>query len=484
MENIREKGTIEKIAANTGFLLLGRVTTKIISFFTVMYLVRYLGAEAYGKYAFAFAYISFFTIISDLGLHTILVRETSRKHEIKEKILGNAILISSILSIIAFLLAIVSTDIQNIPLDTKNIISIAGLSLLLGAISPYGVIYEISFKMKYSVLFSLVSRIFLLAAVLTVIYMDIGILWLVFVTVFADAIHSFLMFIFSKKIIKPSFKIDFNLWKRLLKESLPLALSSFFIIIFFRIDVIMLSMMKGDYDVGIYSSAFRLTEAVLFIPSTFMISMYPLLSQYFEKAQQTFVFTYLKALKYLFNSAFLLALFLYLLSEEIILAIYGIDFLESADVFKILSWATAILFINYLFGSLLVSANKQSVTTISTALCAFMNIMINYILIPHYSYVGAAIATVITQALNMAIMFHYITKDVTIDKVYYGMKSSLKMAFIVCTYVYFTSNFLSLHLLVITTILVYVIIAYYIGLVDEYDKKVLAKILNAIKSVK
>jgi O-antigen/teichoic acid export membrane protein len=175
---------------------------------------------------------------------------------------------------------------------------------------------------------------------------------------------------------------------------------------------------------------------------------------------------------------------LYLLSEEIILAIYGIDFLESADVFKILSWATAILFINYLFGSLLVSANKQSVTTISTALCAFMNIMINYILIPHYSYVGAAIATVITQALNMAIMFHYITKDVTIDKVYYGMKSSLKMAFIVCTYVYFTSNFLSLHLLVITTILVYVIIAYYIGLVDEYDKKVLAKILNAIKSVK
>jgi len=473
--------TIEKIAINSGSLLTGRIVTKIISLFTVTFLFRYLGAELYGKYAFAFAYISFFTIISDLGLHNILVRETSQLQEKKNKILGNAILMATIFSLLAFLMALISINVLNYPESTKTLIGIAATTLLLGIVAPYGVIYEISFKMKYSVFFSLFSRLFLLVSIYFITLYDLGIFWMAAMTVFADAIHHFLVVIYSKKIIKPVFKYDYKICKRLFIESLPLALSSLFVLIFFRIDVVMLSMMKGDYSVGIYSSAFRLTEAVLFVPSTFMVSIFPLLSQYFKKSEKTFYFTYLKSLKYLFNSAFILAFVLTLNSYDIILYICGIDFIEGSYVFKILSWATAILFLNYLFGNLLISVGKQKINTLATFISATANIIINYTLIPQYDFTGAAFATVITQLLNMVIMLYYIKEQIHIRMMYLEMKESFVSAIIMIIYAYIGSLMMPKIALLITSIIIYFLALYHLNGIDDYDKKICWKLINIIK---
>ena len=121
--------TAKKIAKNLGSLLISRVLTKTISFFIFLYIARYLGPSDFGKYSFAFAYTYFFSFIPDLGIHQILVREAAKDERIMDKLIGNATIVKSVLSILAFLLCCLAISITNYSTSTKNAVYIAALGL-------------------------------------------------------------------------------------------------------------------------------------------------------------------------------------------------------------------------------------------------------------------------------------------------------------------------------------------------------------------
>lgn len=472
-------GTVKRIAKNTGFLLAGRLITKIISLFTVIYIVRYLGDAEYGKYAFSFAFVSFFTIISDLGTHNIIVREISKSPEIGGKLIGNAVLVSTFLSLIAIILSISTIHFMDYPTETEKIVQIASIGLLLGGIGPFGTIYEVNLEMRYLVFFGLASRLFLFAAVFTIILYDFGLTWLVIATVASDAISSILMMLYSKKLVRTDFCLNVGLCKFLLKESLPLALASIFLIIYYRIDVVMLSMMKSDSDVGIYSAAYRLTEALIFIPSTYMVSVFPLMSKYFEKSKENLTFIYIKSLKYLIIIAFPLATGVTFFADEIIMALYGNKFQEAITVLQTLIWATAIMFINYSLGQFLVSINKQKITTISTAICAFINVILNLALIPDLSYQGAAIATVATEFINTLIMVYYLPKFIDLSKLVYDIRAPIIATFVVFILMFMVSDLIDINKLFTTIpLLSYPALIYLLRGIDKDDKNIFNKLIE------
>ncbi|AKB29741.1 Membrane protein involved in the export of O-antigen, teichoic acid lipoteichoic acids [Methanosarcina siciliae T4/M] len=468
--------TIQKIAKNTGFLLVGRITTKIINLFVIIYMVRYLGDAGYGKYAFAFAFISFFNIISELGTHNIVVREIARSPEIANKLIGNAVLISIVSSITALSLSVLTIHFLDYPVETKYLVQLASLELLLGALSPFGAIYEANLEMKYSVIFGVLNRLFLFVSTFVIIYYDLGLILLVLATVASDALYSVLAMIYSRKYIRPKFYLDIDLCKSLLKESIPLALTSVFIIIYFRIDVVMLSMMKGDSEVGIYSAAYRLTEAFTFIPNIYMVSMFPLMSRYFKNSKENLTLAYIKSFKYLLSISLPLAAIVTFFADEIIYILYGNQVHEAVAVLKILIWATAIMFINYSLVQLLVSINRQKVTTISTAICAFINIGLNYLLIPQLSYQGAALATVATELINALIMIYYLPNFISLAKLIYDIRAPV-MASILMFLLMFAINSYN-ELFAIPIIISYPILIYLLGGIDKEDKKLFNKLIG------
>ena len=470
---------VQTIAKNTGFLLLGRVLTKIISLFSVILIVRYLGEIGYGKYAFAFAFVSFFMIIAELGIHSILVREVSRSSSKAPLLVGNAIILSTFFSAVAFLFAVVSINILGYPEETINIVKIASLGLIFGLLSPFGVIYETELKMKYSVFFGLTSRIILLFSIIFITSNNLGLNWLVLSTVLSDGIHYFLMAMYSKKLLRPIFKFDLPTCRFLLKESLPLAFASVFVIIYFRIDVVMLSLMKGDADVGIYSSAYRITESFIFIPSTLMVSIFPLMSKYYSGlsgSKGNLSYIYLKSFKVLFIAAFCLSLGISHFSHEIISLLYDGRIQGASITLKILIWATSIIFLNYSLSQFLVSTNRQKITTISTATCAFFNIALNWIMIPVWGYNGAALATVATEVLHLSIMLFYIHSSIPISM----LISEIKKPFLITSTCYLVFLFLSvyLHILIVLVLLVviYLYSMYHLGGLNKDDVELLRKL--------
>ncbi|MDI9395005.1 MAG: flippase [Euryarchaeota archaeon] len=464
--------TVKHLARNSGFLFLNGIATNILSFFAMLYIARYLGPKDYGIFSFAFAFIYFFSFIPDMGVHQILVREAAKEPEKAGKLIGNGTIIKFFLSFIALLLALICINVIDFPPSTKNALYIASLGLLISGTGAFGIIYEAKLRMEYSLLFNLVSRVCLLIFVFLAIANHSTLNTFVLASVLATFIHNLLMVLFSKKLVKVSFKIDFILIKQLLKEAIPIAIASVFTIVYFRIDVLMLSFLRGDAEVGFYSAAYRLTDALVFLPSAFTTSIFPLMSKHFKDSFNSFSFAYARTFKYLFTAGLLIAVLVTFASEKIILIFYGPEYQESVIALQILIWATAITFISVLISSTCVSSGNQQIISKTAILAAFLNVILNFILIPSSGYAGAAVATVISLLGSMMFGLFWVHKNLLHENPLKGTISPIIGAVVISLLMILLRPYVDILFLSVVSVPVFAAVLYITGWIDSDDKKI------------
>ena len=403
--------TVRKIAKNTGVVIIGDVLFKLVSLFIIIYLARYLGTVGFGKYNFVFAYLAFFNIITDLGLQQILVREMAREPSSAPKLIGNAYIIRIILTVFAIALAIVVITLMSYPIDTTLYVYIAAFTLLFISFSDfYATIFQANLVMEYRVISKLAFKFISAGLVLYLIFTGGTLTEIILVMVFSEMIKALLHYYFSRKFVKPVFTIDFGLWKRLLKESFPLAFTSVIWIIYFRIDVVMLSMMKGDAAVGLYSAAYNLSEPLSLIPVALVISLFPIMSASFKGSREKLLKVYRLGLKYILIIMLPLTVGTTFIADRVILLIYEPEFASSAVALQILVWAVLFGSINYILLNLLVAIDRQILNVWTMGAGAVTNVVLNLILIPIMGFTGAAITTVVTNALICIIGFYFVSK--------------------------------------------------------------------------
>jgi len=470
--------TIKYLARNSGFLFLNGITTNILSFFAMLYVARYLGPEDYGIYSFAFAFIYFFSFIPDMGVHQILVREAAKDPEKAGKLIGNGTIMKFLLALVALLLAFILINVINFPPSTKNALYIASFGLLISGTGAYGTIYEAKLKMEYSLFFNLVSRIFLLTFIFLAAASHSGLNVFVLASVSATLVHNLLMVLFSKKLVKVSFDIDISLIKQLLKEAVPIAIASVFTVVYFKIDVLMLSFLRGDAEVGFYSAAYRLTDALVFLPAAFTTSTFPLMSKYFKDSFDSFSFAYARTFKYLFAAGLLIAVLVTFASEKIILTFYGPEYQKSVIALQILIWATAITFISVLISSTCVSSGNQQIISKTAILAAFLNVILNMVLIPSTGYVGAAVATVLSVSGSMIFGLFWIHKHLLHENPLKGAISPLIGAGVISLIIVLFRAYTDILVLSAAAVPVFAAVLYITGWIDSDDKNLLLKLIS------
>ncbi len=400
--------TVQRIAKNTAVLFAANTVSKILSFFYVMYTARYLGAEGFGILSFALAFTGIFGVLSDLGLGSLTVREVARDKSLVKKYLNNITVMKAILATITFTLIAIVINTLGYPEQTIKVVYFIALSVIFNSFA--GMFYSIfrAFeKMEYQSLGQILGSILMLLSVFFAIsqrFSVIGFSFIYFIMSIIALGYSFAIFVW--KFGLPNLKVDWNFWKPTIKESLPFFLSAVVNIIAFKIDIIMLSMMKGDTVVGWYSAAYKLMEVLLFIPGTFVGAIYPVLSNFYISSQESLKLAYQNSFKYLSIVGLPIAVGTTILAHRIILFIYKDSFAYSIIALQVLIWTIPIIFLTYMFGTMFASINKQFLALKINFLSMILNIITNLILIPKYSYIGASIATVITESLSF-ILFYY-----------------------------------------------------------------------------
>ena len=412
--------TIQRVAKNTGVLLIAQFISFILNFFFVMYTARYLSARGYGVLSFALAFTGIFGVFADFGLGNFTIREVARNKNMASKYLGNIAVMKLILVVITFGLIIIIINILGYPEQTVKVIYFLGLSVVFNAfIVMFYSIFQAYEKMEYVSLGQILRSVLMLGGAILAISLEFSVVGFGFiycVTNFINLVYSFIISIYS--FAKPKIEIDYNFWKSTIKGALPFFLSSVFSIIVLKIDVIMLSMMQGDMAVGWYSAAYKLMEALMFIPSTFVGSLYPVISRFHLSSNESLKKLYQKSFQYLSIIGLPIAVGTTILADKIILIIYKGGYVNSIIALKILIWTTPIIFLTYMFGTMLASINRQNITLKIVFLCMLFKVVINLILIPKYSYVGASVATVCTEMLSFILCYYFLSKFVQKISIY------------------------------------------------------------------
>lgn len=404
--------TVKKIARNSFFLLSGQIVSLVFGFFYFVYMARYLGAKDLGILSFALSFTVIIGLIGDLGLSSLMTREISRNQSLAPKYLGNVFFIKVLLAIITLGIVVAATNIFDYSEQTIKIVYIITLSnTATNFTQTFNSIFQAFERFEYQSVGLILNSTLMLIGISFAIVQKFDLVYFAFVYLIANVIILIYSFIFCLwKFTTPSIKIDLIFWKKTILESIPFWLNSVFVIIYFKIDMVMLSIIDGDTVVGWYAASYRLIDALALIPSVFMSVMYPVFSKFHISSSDSLEFAFKKSFKFLTILAIPIGIGTTLLAGNIIVLIYGTEYAPSVSALRILIWASVLSFINYTPATYLTSTNKQRTLMILTFLGAILNVILNFILIPLLSYNGAAIATVATELFVGTLMLFSIRK--------------------------------------------------------------------------
>jgi len=392
---------------NTLVQVIGKVISTVLSLISVGLLTRYLGQEGFGNYSLVFAYLSVFGIFSDLGLQLTMIRELAQK---KEKSIYGAffwtkfflVFFSTLLSWLFLLFFPYSKFI-------KIAILITSFGFALGSLNNFGiVIFQAQLRLDLVTFVDVISRVVTVGFIVLFISLGKGLYSILNTILIGNLVGSFLIILVLRKFITFDFKFDFNLAKKIVRQSLPVGLTSILTLLYFKIDILILSIFRGAEEVGIYSLAYKVLENILVLWGYYMASTYPLLAKLIKREKTEFESLFGKSFKIAILGGIGIFVLGWVLAPLIIRMLGGGKFKESILVLKVLLFSLPFLLVNNLFyHNFLVRKQPQKILKI-LSFSLFFDITLNYALIPTYGYFAAALVVVFTQ---LSIFIFYLKEN-------------------------------------------------------------------------
>ncbi|OGL88483.1 hypothetical protein A3H75_02280 [Candidatus Uhrbacteria bacterium RIFCSPLOWO2_02_FULL_51_9] len=376
-------------------MTLASVGQKILSFLYFTFIARMVGAEDTGKYFLALSFTTIFAVITDFGLSPSLNREVARKPEEASKHLGSVLAVKTLLIAGTYVVMMLVAYVLNYSAEMRLLIALSGITMIFDSLhlSLYAVLRGLH-KLKYEALAIVMSQFTTLCIGTVALILGQPLVWLII----AFIVSSFLNVLYASYMLRHHGHVRITLgWNRPLIASLlvvafPFALAGLFARVYSYSDTVFLSKLAGNAAVGWYSIPNKITFAFQFIPLALSAALYPRMSEAFvsDRAHLTYLFE--RAMKYLIIVAMPLAVFLSVLSQEIILTIYTAEYAPAIVPMQILLASLLFAFIDFPVGALLNGCNRQGTQTTAMGIAMVVNVATNILLIPSYGVIGAAIA--------------------------------------------------------------------------------------------
>ncbi|WP_321421863.1 flippase [uncultured Methanobacterium sp.] len=469
------------IVKNMGFLFISQLITYVIGFFITMYTARYLGTEGFGILSLALSITVIFGVIVDMGLGTLMIREIARDRIFRDKYVSNVSLIKFFLSFLMMGLLILTTNIIGYPPIVKNVIYLIALSVIIYAfVVVLTSVFQAYEKMSYVSAGAVVNSLVMLVGTAIGIYYSLDLLYFANIYVISNLLLLvFTITLYVWKFSLPKLSIKGNFWKPTIKEALPYGIAGIFVTIYYSIDSVMLSIMIGNEVVGIYNAAYKFVFLFLSLYSVYTVAVFPVMSSFYKNSRESLKFAYERSFKYLLILSIPLSIGVTLFANQIILLIYGSDYFASVIALQILIWTIIFLFLNGLSGILLGSSNKQIIVTKITGLSVLLNVALNLVLIPNFSYVGASIATVFTEFASVPIFIYVVCKIENIDlKEFIKNTSKIIFSGIIMISLVLILNKLNPYFLLLIVCIAYSLSLYLTKTFDEEDYMLIKNLIK------
>ncbi|MFA5853755.1 MAG: flippase [Patescibacteria group bacterium] len=388
------------VARNTATLLVASILQKVIAFVYFALIARWAGVENTGTYFFALSWTLMFSVITDLGLTSVLIRESARDHARAESIMNQILTLKAPLIFLAMLLSVVAAWVLGTRGEALMMVAFGALVLALDGVSLmfYGVLRG-HHMLSYEGIGLVIGQTMTLVIGGYVLKTGAPLQMLMLALVAGSAWNAFNSWrVVRKKLnLRPCFVWDRALVGTIVRSAIPFALAGVFVKIYTNADVVLLTKLAGEEAAGLYSVPYKLTFAFQFIPMAFTAALYPAMSRAYAEDKTQLGDLLHKALWSLSVIVAPLVAGIVALGPEIVHMVYGADYASSILPLQILVFTLIFVFLDFPIGSLLNGSDRQATQTKLMGVATCISVALNVALIPVYGVIGVAIASLVSH---------------------------------------------------------------------------------------
>lgn len=401
---------------NTSWLFAEKVLRMVVGLFVGVWVARYLGPEQFGLLSYAQSFVALFTAFATLGLDGIVVRELVKDESRREELLGTAFWLKVIGSVAVLLILAVAVNFTSNDKYTNMLVFIIASATIFQSFNVIDMYFQAKVLGKY-IAFANSLALFLGSSVKVALILNHAPLEAFALAVVFDGFILAIGYVYfyglslrakrsnlHSDIQNAKFSIIPLKFKRqtavsLLKDSWPLILSGIVIMIYMRIDQVMIKEMLGAEAVGQYAAAVRISEAWYFVPMVITSSLFPAIINAKKQSEELYYARLQRLYDLMVWIALAIALPITFLSNFVIYFLYGEQYTQAAGVLMIHIWAGVFVFLGFASGKWFIAENLQMLAFRRNFYGMVCNIVLNFILIPKYGVQGAAVATLMSQLM-------------------------------------------------------------------------------------
>jgi PST family polysaccharide transporter len=375
-----------------------------------VWVARYLGPEQFGLLNYVLALVGLFSALAGLGLDNVVVRDIVRGPTRSDETLGTAFVLTLLSGVLTYSFLLVLITVIRPASLTQVLVAMAGVTLVASAFNVVDFWFQARVLSRYTVLARNTS--FLMMTAVRVGLLLLAAPLVAFVAAVAleailAAVGLVIAYRFTGQHIR-AWRATRIRARELLLASWPLMLSGLAIGAYMRIDQIMLEAMVGEEAVGLYAAALRVSEIWYFVPIAVASSVAPALIQTKIVDPSLYEHRVQKLLTAMAALGYAVAIPVTLLAQPLISLLYGSPYAGAGSTLAVHIWAGLFVSLGVAQGIWLINENRTKFSLVTAALGAGLNVGLNFILLPRYASLGAAIATLISYGISVVICYIYV----------------------------------------------------------------------------
>ncbi len=398
----------QKVVFNTGIQITSKVITVFFGLLVTILLTNYLGREGFGNYMYVISLVIIFGALADWGTSTIGLREAAKKEE-SGRALANIFFVKLTLALVAALLMVIVAAV--VPLQTTNALLVrqaimfGALILIFNAVkNSLLVVFQTKLQLEKQAVVEIVVGVLIFFISLLLVSRHQRLIPLVGAIALANLAGIIVGFFLARKTVRFEWQLDREFIKKFLAEALPMGAILLIFTIDNKIDTVMLGSIKGSGAVGIYAVAYRVYDVLILGAAYFMIALLPILSRHADltKWREKLKVIYQKSFDLLLVMGIIAVVGVWLLAPltvRIITQRRLLEFSDSIGVLRLLGLALFLAYLNHLTGYTIVALGKQRRYFFIALGALVFNVVANVLVIPQFSYYGAATVTILTEGL-------------------------------------------------------------------------------------
>lgn len=401
---------LRRVAANGVWVLVEKGVRLVTLLLSSILMARYLQPTQYGLFSYGTAYVSLFAAVASLGLREVVIRDwimaqslpvptSSEPGALPAVIINTAIVLRALSGVMVAIAAVLTAWLLVRDPMARVLVGIISITTLGRLSEVFEYPFEAAIQTQHVNILKALVSLLSLGLTAAAVYLNASVYVFGAIVACGSLVQLAVLggyFLRQKYPLRPLQLFSYTQAKRTLKDSWPLMFSALAVLVYMRSDQLMIKSMVGDYELGIYSAAANLVEAIYVFPVALLSSILPKLIAAKADSEERFY----KSLQSLYD---VMALVSYgmiglsvLVSSTAIVVVYGSQYAESGSLFRLL--ALTILPVNLgVARSAFFTANNYPALKLQIVVSSCMiNIGLNLVLIPHWGSSGAAAATLVS----------------------------------------------------------------------------------------